>query len=431
MQAVDKEVIGQILNWLRAGTRCWLATVVETWGSSPRPVGSLLACNSDGVMVGSLSGGCVEDDLQEKLLNGELAPERPQFFQYGVTPEDVEKFGLPCGGHLNIIIEPQTPSAESIAQFDRLNKALGERSWVLRHVDLPNQSVNLIEATKPRALSWSGDQQVLQHTYGPSYQLFMIGAGMVSQYLAEMALMLDYQVTVCDPREDLLEQFPVRNVTKVRDMPDDAVREFANDHATAIVALTHDPRIDDMGLMEALTTEAFYVGAMGSSRTSANRRERLLALDVSEQSLERLHAPIGLPIGSKTPPEIAIAILAEITTVRKSQPAAQAAVTPMAVKNTASRLIRAESPRYWLRHSRRWLQSPLRRRQRTQSLGSLTVAQTTLQTYCTVFSEVRLVLREEDDAQHIAGEQLRQEEFTPCSDTPCASGHGPLSKRGL
>ena len=336
MQAVDKEVIGQILSWLRAGTRCWLATVVETWGSSPRPVGSLLACNSDGVMVGSLSGGCVEDDLQEKLLNGELAPERPQFFQYGVTPEDVEKFGLPCGGHLNIIIEPQTPSAESIAQFDRLNKALGERSWVLRHVDLPNQSVNLIEATKPRALSWSGDQQVLQHTYGPSYQLFMIGAGMVSQYLAEMALMLDYQVTVCDPREDLLTQFPVRNVTKVRDMPDDAVREFANDHATAIVALTHDPRIDDMGLMEALTTEAFYVGAMGSSRTSANRRERLLALDVSEQSLERLHAPIGLPIGSKTPPEIAIAILAEITAVRKSQPAAQAAVTPMAVKNTAS-----------------------------------------------------------------------------------------------
>ena len=336
MQAVDKEVIGQILNWLKAGTRCWLATVVETWGSSPRPVGSLLACNSDGVMVGSLSGGCVEDDLQEKLLNGELASEHAQFFQYGVTPEDVEKFGLPCGGHLNIIIEPQTPGAESIAQFEQINQALGERSWVSRHVDLPNNKVNLTQATEPAALSWSSDMQQLQHTYGPSYQLFMIGAGMVSQYLAEMALMLDYQVTVCDPREDLLEQFPVQNVTKVCDMPDDAVREFANDHATAIVALTHDPRIDDMGLMEALTTEAFYIGAMGSSRTSANRRERLLALDVSEQSLAKLHAPIGLPIGSKTPPEIAIAILAEITAVRKSQAVPQATSTPAAMQTTAS-----------------------------------------------------------------------------------------------
>ena len=134
MQAVDKEVIGQILNWLNAGSRCWLATVVETWGSSPRPVGSLLACNDTGIMVGSLSGGCVEEDLQEKLLAGELAAEQAQFFQYGVTPEDVEKFGLPCGGHLNIIIEPQSPSPDRIAQFEQLYAALGERSWVLRDV---------------------------------------------------------------------------------------------------------------------------------------------------------------------------------------------------------------------------------------------------------------------------------------------------------
>lgn len=319
MQAVDKEVIGQILNWLNAGSRCWLATVVETWGSSPRPVGSLLACNDTGIMVGSLSGGCVEEDLQEKLLAGELAAEQAQFFQYGVTPEDVEKFGLPCGGHLNIIIEPQSPSPDRIAQFEQLYAALGERSWVLRDVNLRDQSVHLSPAPEPAALAWSGEQQRLQHTYGPSYQLFIIGAGMVSQYLAEMAMMLDYQVTVCDPREDLLAQFPVAGVTKVCDMPDDAVRAYAQDYATAIVALTHDPRIDDMGLMEALTTAAFYVGAMGSSRTSANRRERLLALDVSAECLAKLHAPIGLAIGSKTPPEIAIAILAEITAVRKNQ----------------------------------------------------------------------------------------------------------------
>jgi xanthine dehydrogenase accessory factor len=144
---------------------------------------------------------------------------------------------------------------------------------------------------------------------------------MVSAYLAQMALSLDYEITVCDPRQDLLEQFAVDGVRKIADMPDDAVRAHANDPATAIVALTHDPRIDDMGLMEALSSDAFYIGAMGSSRTSAARRERLLDLDVSAGDLARLHAPIGLPIGSKTPPEIAIAILAEITAVRKSKTA--------------------------------------------------------------------------------------------------------------
>ena len=145
---------------------------------------------------------------------------------------------------------------------------------------------------------------------------------MVSAYLAQMALSLDYEITICDPRQDLLDQFSVAGVRKVADMPDDAVREYANDPATAIVALTHDPRIDDMGLMEALETEAFYIGAMGSTRSSASRRERLLALDLNPADIDRLHAPIGLPIGSKTPPEIAIAILAEITAVRKNRAAA-------------------------------------------------------------------------------------------------------------
>ena len=147
---------------------------------------------------------------------------------------------------------------------------------------------------------------------------------MVSAYLAQMALSLDYEIMICDPRQDLLDQFSVAGVRKVADMPDDAVREYANDPATAIVALTHDPRIDDMGLMEALETEAFYIGAMGSTRSSASRRERLLALDLNPADIDRLHAPIGLPIGSKTPPEIAIAILAEIsrgTKIERQQPA--------------------------------------------------------------------------------------------------------------
>ena len=165
----------------------------------------------------------------------------------------------------------------------------------------------------------STDDKILVQTYGPRYQLFLIGAGQVSMYLAEIAQALDYQVIVCDPRAEMIEQWPIEGVQLVNDMPDDAVRSHANDRFSAIIALTHDPRIDDMGLMEALKTEAFFVGAMGSTRTSAKRRERLLMLDLTEQQIARLHGPVGLPIGSKTPAEIAIAILAQLTALRSAK----------------------------------------------------------------------------------------------------------------
>ncbi|MEM7078185.1 MAG: XdhC family protein [Pseudomonadota bacterium] len=319
MQAVDQEVLQQVEAWLRDAQSCWLATVVETWGSSPRPVGSVLACNPRGQIVGSLSGGCVEDDLLEKLTRGELAAEHAQFFQYGITAEETEKLGLPCGGHLNIVVEPQVSNEATIEHFCSLNAALKDRTCVQRHVDLTSQRTEIKSVEHFSELAWDADKQTLTHTFGPRAQLFIIGAGMVSKYLAQMALMLDYEVTVCDPREDLLRDFGNDTVRLLADMPDDAIRAHAKDAGTAIVALTHDPRIDDMGLMEALTTDAFYIGAMGSTRTSANRRERLLALDITESQLEKLHAPIGLPIGSKTPPEIAIAVLAEITAVRKNK----------------------------------------------------------------------------------------------------------------
>ena len=147
----------------------------------------------------------------------------------------------------------------------------------------------------------------------------LIGAGQVSLYLADMAQKLDYQVIVCDPRQEMLDQWHVDGVRLTNEMPDDAVRQFSQDNFSAIIALTHDPRIDDMGLMEALKTRAFFVGAMGSTRTSAKRRGRLLQLDLTETEINRLHAPVGLPIGSKTPAEIAIAILAQLTALRGEQ----------------------------------------------------------------------------------------------------------------
>ncbi|MCZ6617639.1 MAG: XdhC family protein [Gammaproteobacteria bacterium] len=322
MQAVDSEVLNQVNTWLQAGESCWLATVVQTWGSSPRPVGSLLACDRAGHIVGSLSGGCVEDDLLEKLTRGELAAEQAQFFQYGVTTEETEKLGLPCGGHLYIVVEPVTSNAQYLDHFAHLNERLVQRRCVERTVDLKSRSFSHRDVDTHLPLEWQADDEVLIHTYGPRYQLFIIGAGMVSKYLADMAKNLDYDVTVCDPRDHLIADFDVPGVHLVTDMPDDAVKKHAADPSSAIVALTHDPRIDDMGLMEALKTDAFYIGAMGSTRTSASRRERLAALDLSPTEIAGLHAPIGLPIGSKTPPEIAIAILAEITAVRQHQLAA-------------------------------------------------------------------------------------------------------------
>ena len=321
MQAVDNEVLNQVNDWLQAGQRCWLATVVQTWGSSPRPVGSLFACDPHGHIAGSLSGGCVEDDLLEKLHRGELAERHAQFFQYGITAEETEKLGLPCGGHLYIVVEPLDPSARYRQHFGHLKDRLAERRTVRRRVDLKRRSFEHLDVERFQPLDWNAQTEVLEHTYGPRQQLFIIGAGMVSKYLADMAQKLDYDVSVCDPRQHLLDDFNVPGVRLINDMPDDAVKAHANDPSSAIAALTHDPRIDDMGLMEALKTDAFYVGAMGSTRTSASRRERLRALDLSEAEIARLHAPIGLPIGSKTPPEIAVAVMAEILAIRARQAA--------------------------------------------------------------------------------------------------------------
>jgi len=321
MQPVDTQVLNQVHQWLTADEPSWLATVVQTWGSSPRPAGSLLACNAGGSIVGSLSGGCVEDDLLEKLRAGELAKNGPQFFEYGVTTEETERLGLPCGGNLHVIVEPLHVSAsadQSTQQhFALIESTLAERGCITRTVNLRTGAFSAVPSDEFHPLAWDSDRQILQHTYGPKYQLFIIGAGMVSSYLAEMALTLDFDVTVCDPREHLLNDFTIAGVKRVCDMPDDALRKHASDAQSAIVALTHDPRIDDMGLMEALGGDAFYIGAMGSSRTSAARRERLLSLDIPAAQIDRLHAPIGLPIGSKTPPEIAVAIMAEVIAVQK------------------------------------------------------------------------------------------------------------------
>ncbi|MCY4040906.1 MAG: XdhC family protein [Gammaproteobacteria bacterium] len=328
LRDMDSEVLTTLCGWLSEDQHCWLATVVKTWGSSPRPIGSLLAANASGQIMGSLSGGCVEDDLVEKLTLGSLAKDAPEIHVYGLSSEETEKFGLPCGGHLHVLVEPVVPRDSAERHFTDISTSLTERRWVTRIVNAHSGAMRLEPAEGHSPLAWDESLHTLTHVFGPAWRLFIIGAGMVSRYLAHIALMLGYQVVVCDPRRQLINEFDVAGVTLVCEMPDDAVKLYADDSASAIVAVTHDPRIDDMGLMEALSTQAFYVGAMGSKRTSKGRLRRLQALDVTERNLTRLHAPIGIPIGSKTPAEIAVSILAEITAVRKGAITLNASQSP-------------------------------------------------------------------------------------------------------
>lgn len=273
-----------------------------------------MACNPQGSIEGSLSGGCVEDDLLEKLTSGVLATDRTQSFRYGETDEEAEELGLPCGGHLDIVVEPLRPSAEVIREIGELVNRLGERNLTRRTVNVSTgrSKIDAVENYEP----FEYDGTTLSQVHGPSHQLFIIGASSVAKYVAEFAQVLEYQVTICDPRKDRLNEMNVQGINLVCDMPDDAIRRMAKDSQSAIIALTHDPRIDDMGLLEAFDTDAFYIGAMGSTRTSENRLARLKQFDVAPESLDRLHAPIGISIGSKTPPEIAISILAEIVKER-------------------------------------------------------------------------------------------------------------------
>ncbi len=312
MNSMDQQVLTQLVQWLDSGRRSWLCTIIQTFGSSPRPVGSLLACNEDGQYCGSLSGGCVEDDLRESIFQGKLAREKPERIKYGVAVEDVLRLGLPCGGTLEVVVEPIQPT--QLPLFRTLADKIQQRQLVARRLNMATGESALQDVDHFAPLQLQGDHML--HSYGPNFQLLLIGAVQVAYYLADMAQALDYQVAICDPRQDLIDNCPLQDVELHCGMPDDWLRARTIDQHTAVIALCHDPRIDDMALMEVLHRDAFYIGAMGSAKTSEKRRERLLLLDLEAAQLDKLHAPVGLDIGSKTPPEIAIAILAELTQLR-------------------------------------------------------------------------------------------------------------------
>lgn len=310
MDSVDLQVLKKTAEWLHEGQRAVMGTVVRTWGSAPRPVGSLVAIRGDGQIVGSVSGGCIEDDLVERVRARALAAQRPERVRYGVTADEAFRFGLPCGGTIELILEPLSSNSKIDALLERAIAGRHTR----RTLDLATGAVDLVEGDGTDVLVC--DEQRLVTAHGPRWRLLAIGAGQLTHYVAQMALACDYQVTICDPRVEYADAWFVPGTELVRTMPDDTVIALKPDRHTAIVALTHDPKLDDMALIEALQSDAFYVGAIGSFRNQAKRKERLKEFGVSDEQLARLHGPVGLKNGARTPPEIAASILTEMTAAK-------------------------------------------------------------------------------------------------------------------
>jgi len=310
MDSVDIEVLRSAEAWRAAGRRVTLGTIVKTWGSAPRPVGALVAIRDDGQVSGSVSGGCVEDDLIEKVRAKAIAADKPSLVTYGVTNEEATRWGLPCGGTLQVVLEPVSEQS-GIA---RLLETISKQQLVRRRLEMASGRVTLEPGSGQDAIEFDG--KVLTTLHGPRWRLVLIGGGQLTRYLAEMAKMLDYHVTVIDPREEYADGWDLPGVALDRGMPDDVLLKLNLDGHSAVIALTHDPKLDDMALLEALKSPAFYVGAIGSKKNNDARRTRLAEFDLSEAEIARLRGPVGLYIGSKTPPEIAVAILAEMTAVR-------------------------------------------------------------------------------------------------------------------
>jgi xanthine dehydrogenase accessory factor len=316
MESLDLRVLNDCLNWRNEGKNVTLVTVVETWGSAPRPPGALLAVRDDGIVSGSVSGGCVEDDLIARIKGGEYDAKgsaKPSIIAYGVSKEEAARFGLPCGGTLRLVQEPLLDTRWVIELLTRT----AAHEVVCRSLNLSSGEVEISPSHRAQTMSFDGIS--LKTVFGPKWRLLLIGAGQLSQAVAAIAQMLDFEVLVCDPRDEYAHTLNIEYATRIDGMPDDVVKQIMPDSHTAIVALTHDPKLDDMALLEALKSDAFYVGALGSNRNQATRKQRLREhFDMTDLELARLHGPVGLKLGAKTPAEIAVSIMAELVAVKNT-----------------------------------------------------------------------------------------------------------------
>lgn len=308
IQNSDTEVLTQAIKWLDEGYTIELVTVARTWGSSPRPPGSIAAVRSDGHIVGSVSGGCIEKQLAIRIDE----PTRAQAFAHEISDDEARRFGLPCGGHLELVFEKIDQSKDLQYVLDAIDK----RRRLSRTVTLTD-SLNQVEYKEvDRSIDFHFDGNQIRKVFGPGWRMLLIGGGQLSRYVAQFAQALDYEVIVCEPRTEYASSFNVAGCTLTDKLPDEAVLEHATDHHSVVLALTHDSNLDDSALIEALPSNAYYVGALGSRANNERRRKRLN--DIGVERVERLAGPVGLSIGSRSAAEIAISIMAELVQLRNS-----------------------------------------------------------------------------------------------------------------
>lgn len=325
MQSLDARVVEQAIEWLGNGRTIWLCTVLSTFGSSPREPGSLMVATSDGHHVGSLSGGCVEEDFLERVAAGEY--EQPavivRYGDPGKSPES-PRIRLPCGGILDVLVERMAATQKIRDHLERIQQALSGQRDIARHIRLADAECWLSDAepTGPRVLQNETEETVAVRI-GPVAKLILAGYSTVSEACAQFALSLGYEVVLCDPREEVTNGMSLPpGIEFLPQLPSLYIASpGACTPSTAVVAATHDPRIDDLAMMAAVKTSASYIGVMGSVRTSQARSERLRRTGgLSKEDVERIQMPIGLNLGSKTPSEIALAIVADMVRVRRGRP---------------------------------------------------------------------------------------------------------------
>jgi len=307
-------LLNQALKWIEAGHKVGLATVIQCFGSSPRPKGAQLIVRDDGLHQGSVSGGCIEGDVIV-AVGDSITENRVQRLSFGVSQETAVSAGLACGGKIEILAEPIAEgffTAQLIRQLI-LNSNQGRRSQVV--LDCRNGRTWLEQTKTAKGLQ--SDQ--IRLVYAPPYRLIIVGAVHIAQHLTEIAKRLDFRVYLCDPRNLFHQDARVADgVIRSSLWPDEAMEEWGPDFSTAVVTLTHDPKLDEPALVAALKSDAFYIAALGSKKTHAARLERLRAYGFDQREVDRIHGPAGLDIGSVSPAEIALSIAAQMIAKRRS-----------------------------------------------------------------------------------------------------------------
>jgi xanthine dehydrogenase accessory factor len=313
MKQLDLQVVQQARDWLAGGKAVWLCTVLSTFGSAPRGPGAMLVALGSGEHRGSLSGGCVEEDFLERVAASQFEPVN-QVVRYGDGGFAPTR-ALPCGGVLDVLIEFIAPGPEADAHLAAIEQALAGRELVSRQVQLGGVQREIGPATMGESRV-QVDGERISIRMGAVYRVLLAGLSPVAEFCASFAVAMGYEVIVCDPRVEVTSGFSMPGVEVRGVLPAVFIAEGGCHSSTAVLALTHDPKLDDLSMLEAVRTEAFYIGAMGSMRTSSKRLERLGRIGgLDAQVLDRIHAPIGLNLGSKTPSEIAIAVMADILRV--------------------------------------------------------------------------------------------------------------------